>query len=345
MKAVVLTGPGQLKMTERPIPVCGDHEVLVQVRACNLCKTDLKCLTMGQRDLVYPRVLGHEISGVIAGVGAAVTGYQKGQRVHVHPGIACGECAYCKDGDDNLCDHVRIMGFNYDGGFQEYLVVPEEGVRGQIINVIENDALSFEEISFIEPLSCCVNVQEKLKLAPTDTLLIIGAGRMGILNLRVARALGVQKIFLIETDPERAARAEKLGFDAVFKTYHEAKKSIPALTENQGVDAVIPCCAAPEAMNLAFRVLKKRGRFGHFSGLIADSSVQPDINSIHYKEQTMVGAYGCSIAHSRRAKELLEDGSLVVKDLITERIPLEELEHGLERVRQLETLSTIVVFD
>lgn len=345
MKAVVLTGPGQLEMTERPIPACGDHEVLVKVMACNLCKTDLKCLTMGQRDLVYPRVLGHEISGVIAGVGAAVTGYQKGQRVHVHPGIACGECAYCKEGDDNLCDHVRIMGFNYDGGFQEYLVVPEEGVRGQIINIIENDALSFEEISFIEPLSCCVNVQEKLKLVPDDTLLIIGAGRMGILNLRVARALGVRKVFLLETDPERAARAETLGFDAVFASGQDAEGAIKEQTDGQGVDAVIPCCAAADAMNLALRVLKKQGRFGHFSGIIPDGATQPEINTIHYKEQIMTGAYGCSIAHSRRAKALLENGSLVVKDLITERIPLEELQHGLERVRQLETLSTIVVFD
>ncbi|WP_195267342.1 alcohol dehydrogenase catalytic domain-containing protein [Eubacterium sp. 1001713B170207_170306_E7] len=345
MKAVVLTGPGELKMTERAVPACGRHEVLVRVRACNLCKTDLKCLTMGQRDLVYPRVLGHEISGVIAEVGAAVTGYQKGQRVQVHPGIACGACAYCQEGYDNLCDHVRIMGFNYDGGFQEYLVVPEEGVRGQIINVIENDALSFEEISFIEPLSCCVNVQENLDLKPQDTLLIIGAGRMGILNLRVARALGVQKVFLVETDPRRAERAEKLGFDAVFEGYEAAEKALPALTEGQGVDAAIPCCAAPEAMNLALSVLRKRGRLGHFSGMITDGSAPPEINHIHYKEQTMVGAYGCGIAHSRRAKELLEDGSLVVKDLITERIPLEALEQGLEHVRQLETLSTIVVFD
>ena len=345
MKAVVLTGPGELEMTERAIPSCGDHEVLVQVKACNLCKTDLKCLTMGQRDLVYPRVLGHEISGVIAEVGAAVTGYQKGQRVHVHPGIACGGCAYCEEGDDNLCDHMRIMGFNYDGGFQEYLIVPEEGVRGQIINIIENDTLSFEEISFIEPLSCCVNVQEKLKLAPSDTLLIIGAGRMGILNLRVAKALGVQKVFLVETNPERAARAETLGFDAIFANAQEAEDAIKKQTDGKGVDAVIPCCAAPDAMNLALRVLKKRGRFGHFSGIIPDGATQPEINTLHYKEQIMAGAYGCGIAHSRRAKALLESGSLIVKDLITERIPLKDLAHGLERVRQLETLSTIVVFN
>ena len=96
MKAVVLTGPGQLEMTERPIPACGDHEVLVRVMACNLCKTDLKCLTMGQRDLVYPRVLGHEISGVIAGVGAAVTGYQEGQRVHVHRGLPAARAPIVK---------------------------------------------------------------------------------------------------------------------------------------------------------------------------------------------------------------------------------------------------------
>ena len=168
---------------------------------------------------------------------------------------------------------------------------------------------------------------------------------MGILNLRVAKALGVQKVFLVETNPERATRALKLGFDAVFESYEAVCQALPALTEGKGVDAAIPCCAAPEAMNLALRALKKRGRFGHFSGIIPDGATQPEINTLHYKEQIMAGAYGCGIAHSRRAKELLESGSLVVKDLITERIPLEELAHGLERVRQLETLSTIVVFD
>lgn len=344
MKAFVLKGQGELVMEERPLPPCGDNEVRIQVKACNLCKTDLKCLTMGQRDLVYPRVLGHEISGVIDMVGKNVEGYTPGMRVHVHPGIACGTCHYCSEGYDNLCDHVRIMGFNYDGGFQEYLTVPEEGVLGKIINIIEDDRLSFEEISFIEPLSCCINVQENMQLKPEDCLLIIGAGRMGVLNLRVARALGVKTVYLVETDPIRAKQAQNFSFDGIFKNDVEAEEQIMALTGGKGVDAVIPCCAAATAMNLGLKLLAKKGRFGHFSGIIQSPDTVPEVNTIHYKEQTMVGAYGCGIAHSRRAKELLEAGTLVVSDLITEKIDLSALEQGLDHVKKLETLSTIVVF-
>ncbi|HAZ05967.1 MAG TPA: alcohol dehydrogenase, partial [Acetobacterium sp.] len=102
MKAVVLERPGELVIRDQDMPVCGDHEILVQVRACNICRTDLKCATMGQRDLVYPRVLGHEIAGEIIARGKKVIGHQVGQRVHVHPGISCGVCDYCKSGQDNL---------------------------------------------------------------------------------------------------------------------------------------------------------------------------------------------------------------------------------------------------
>ncbi|MEG0379721.1 MAG: alcohol dehydrogenase catalytic domain-containing protein, partial [Eubacterium sp.] len=231
-----------------------------------------------------PRVLGHEISGIIDAVGKNVEGYAPGMRVHVHPGIACGTCYYCKSGYDNLCDHVRIMGFNYDGGFQEYLTIPAEGVQGKIVNIIEDDDLSFEEISFIEPLSCCVNVQENMALEPED--------------------------------PVRAKQAEAFGFDGIFKSDAEAESQINLLTNGKGVDAVIPCCAATEAMNLGFKLLAKKGCFGHFSGIIQSPNSLPEINVIHYKEQTMVGAYGCGIAHSRHAKALLESGKLIVKDLI-----------------------------
>lgn len=115
-------------------------------------------------------------------------------------------------------------------------------------------------------------------------------------------------------------------------------------TAGRGVDAVIPCCAAVSAMNIGMKLLSKRGRFGHFSGVIAGEDDGPEINQIHYKEQTMVGSYGCGVAHSRKAKALLEAGAIVVKDLITERIRLEDLSSGLEHVKNLETLSTIVVF-
>lgn len=343
MKAVVLEKPGELVLKEVDIPVCGDHEILVQVKACNICKTDVKCVTMGQRDLVYPRVLGHEIAGVIIKKGKNVVGYPVGKHVHVHPGIACGKCEYCKVGMDNLCDHVEIMGFNFDGGFQEILKIPQNGVNGRILNMINNENLNYEEISFIEPLACCVNIQDALEINRNMAMIIIGGGRLGVLNLLLAKANGVKKVMLIEADENRRNRGLGFGFDEVFSGDEtDLIDQIKMLTNGQGADVVIPCCPGPKALDLALQLLRKKGKLGYFSGVIREEGIYPDTNLIHYKEITVIGSYGCSLAHSRKAKTLLETEKINVRPLISHRVRLEELAVGMEHVKNCDGYSTIV---
>ena len=345
MKAAVLERPGELVIKDREMAVCGDDEILVKVKACNICKTDLKCFSMGQRDLIYPRVLGHEIAGTIVQKGNRAMGYHVGQRVHVHPGIICGKCDYCTDKKDNLCDHVQIMGFNYDGGFQEYLRIPAEGVKGRILNVISNEDLNFEEISFIEPLACCVNIQDSLEMNPSSVMVIIGGGRMGALNLLLAKASGIKRVLLIEENEKRCKSGRKLGFDQVFSGKTEdIIEQIKAATGGMGADVVIPCCPGPGALDLALKILRKNGQLGYFSGVINEADVRPDINLIHYKEISVKGSYGCSCAHSRKAKALLECGKIDVKPLISHRVRLDELALGMKFVKNSDGYSTIVKF-
>jgi len=346
MKAVVLEKPGELVLHDRDMPVCGVGEILVRVRACNICRTDLKCATVGQRDLVYPRILGHEIAGEIMAKGKNVIGYKVGQRVYIHPGISCGVCEYCKKGQDNLCDQIKIMGFNFDGGFQEVIKIDQQALRSRVVNQINNENLAYEEISFIEPLACCVNIQDRLKMDRESVLVIIGGGRLGLLNLFVAKAEGIKNVILIEENEERRNRGKALGFDAVFNgSDPDLLKQLQMTTNNKGVDVVIPCCPGPEALDLALQILRKKGTLGYFSGISRDDAFYPDINLIHYKEISVVGTYGCSAKHSRRAKTLLESKKVNVRPLISHRVKLEELARGMDYIKNGDGYSTIVVMN
>jgi L-iditol 2-dehydrogenase len=346
MKAVVLEKPGELVLQDRAMPVCDAGEILVRVRACNICRTDLKCATVGQRDLVYPRVLGHEIAGEIVARGKNVVGHPVGQRVYLHPGISCGVCEYCKKGQDNLCDQIKIMGFNFDGGFQEVIKIPSKAVNGKVLQVINNDKLAYEEISFIEPLACCVNIQDRLKMNRESMLVIIGGGRLGLLNLFVAKAEGIKKVILIEENQARRDRGKELGFDAVFSGDEpDLPEQLKMATNNRGVDVVIPCCPGSKALDLALQILRKKGTLGYFSGISRDDTFYPDINLIHYKEISVVGSYGCSVKHSRKAKTLLESKKVSVRHLVSHRVKLEELARGMDYIKNGDGYSTIVVMN
>lgn len=343
MKAVVLEKPGELVMKDRERPVCGDDEILIRIKACNICKTDVKCATTGQRDLVYPRVLGHEIAGEIIEKGDRVAGYRPGQRVYVHPGIVCGECEYCKKGMDNLCEQLEILGFSYDGGFQEIIKIPGKSVKAGVVMTVYNDELADAEISFIEPLACCVNIQDNLKMTKETVLLIIGGGRLGLLNLFLAKASGIKQTILIEENEERRKLGKNLGFNYVFSGNEpDLFEKIKTCTGEHGIDVAIPCCPSPNAMDLALQLLPKKGKLGYFSGITREAGSCPEFNLIHYKELSVTGSYGCSIKHSKKAKTLLETGKINVKPLISHRLPLDELARGMEFVKKCDGYSTII---
>lgn len=343
MKAAVLEGRERLVIQEVEQPRCGDGQVLLKVKSCGICRTDLKCYQKGQYDLKLPRVLGHEITGIIEEVGAGVKLYKKGDRVQLSPGITCGECEFCKKGNDNLCNHIEIVGFNYDGGFAEYVLVPARGVKNGIINLIP-ETTSFEEASMAEPLGCSINMQEMLDIKPTDTLVIFGGGRLGILNAKLARLKNISKIILVETDSQRLDLAKNFEFDAIIDGEKEdVVKTVLRLTGNKGADLAIPCCPGYDAMNSAIHLLTKKGKLGFFSGLVTEENNNYlDFNLIHYKEIVVYGAYGCAIRHTRKAVELIAENHIQVKDLITKTIALDDVEKGIKRVRDLHDLSIIV---
>ena len=343
MKAAVLEGKEKMVLRDLPFPECGEEEVILRLEACGICRTDMKCYYTGQRDLKLPRILGHEISGTVFAMGKKVIGVTLGSRVQLSPGLSCGSCRYCRQGRDNMCDCLEIMGFNYDGGFAQYLRIPARGVKKGVLHEIPG-GLTFAEASMTEPLACCVNMQESLGITFGDTVLVVGGGRLGILNAKLARLRGAEKVILFERNKQRRAAAQHEVHYCFDPADPGVRQEILSITKGRGVDASIPCCPALAAMNISLQVLAKRGRFGFFSGLIHEEAFTVDLNLIHYKEITAVGCYGCSLKHNREALKFLVSGSVKVKDMITREITLGEVEEGIFFVRDLSELSVVILF-
>ena len=344
MKAVILEDIGKLKVTSMDIPTCGPGEVLVKLEACGICRTDLKCYTMGQRDLHLPRILGHEVAGTVAAMGENVTNLSLGDRVQVAPGIPCGTCSYCLAGFDNLCDEMQIVGFHIDGGFAEYILIPAADVKFGVLQPIP-EHLSFAEAALTEPLACSVNIQDSMNLTPEDTLSIIGAGPLGILNAQLARSRGVNRIIIAETKENRLKLAEEFPIDYIINVKEkDLQQEVLAITKGKGVDGVIPCCPGLEPFSQGINLLAKKGKMGFFSGLIGKDNLGFDLNTIHYKELTVTGGYGCSLAHNQEALRLIAEGQVQIKKMITRNLSLEEVEDGLEMIRNSSELSIVVNF-
>ncbi len=309
MQAIQVNRVGSFDIVALPVPEPGHDEVLVETEVTGLCRTDLKLIEAGHRDLVLPRVPGEEVVGRIRRLGAGAAGFAEGDRVYVYPGIWCGDCPACRSGAENLCRKMRIMGFHRDGGFARYVAAPVQS----LIPVPEG--LDPDLAVFAEPLSCCLNALELGGVGAGKTICIWGAGPAGTLLYRAAAALGAQPVSI---DPDDRRR-ERIG----------GVSRVPAAD----FDTCIVAVGARSAYEEALDCLGPRGRLVVFSGLSPKNESLPvSFNRLHYREQTLVGAYGCCYRHGVRALALLSAGKVAVEDLISHRMPLENLAEALDIV-------------
>ncbi|MEI8138544.1 MAG: alcohol dehydrogenase catalytic domain-containing protein [bacterium] len=320
MKAAVIRQIGSFEIENLPPPSPAPGEVRVKVAFAGLCRTDLKLIEVGHRDLVLPRIPAEEVSGTVDALGDGTDLDWLGKRVYVYPGTSCGSCGPCRSGAGNLCEHMQIMGFHRDGGFAEYVTTP----AASLIELASD--LDFESAVFAEPLSCCLNALELAHLTAGEQLGVWGAGPAGTLLARAGAAMGATPI-VIEPDPRRRLLAG----------------GVQDLPPGMALDVAIPAVGTPEAYHDAWLRLGPRGRLVIFSGLSRTSSCQSvDFNTLHYREQTLVGAYGCSYRHGVAALKLIRSGKVKVADLISHRIPLSRLAEGLDLVRRRTGMKILI---
>ncbi len=340
MLAALLIAPGRLEVKEVPDPVCPQGGLIVKVKACGICTSDVKMSKKGHRALVYPRILGHEVSGVVEESNNEQ--FKEGDRVQLAPGLRCGDCIACKRRADNQCKSRGIFGFTHDGGFAEYVAVPLEGpVMGSLNPLAEG--LSFEQAALAEPVACCINAQELAGFLPEDSALIIGGGPMGYLHALLARLKGAERIMVSEINQRRRELALKTECRIIDAKTEDLFHVVTEETKGRGVDALILACSEVGLNESLLKLLAPRGRVSLFSGVPADvSQVRLDLNFVHYGEIRIVGSYGSTATHNAEAIRMISSGELSVEGLVTNIVDLDRIWEGLEYTASRKGMKTVV---
>ncbi|MGE3192983.1 MAG: zinc-dependent dehydrogenase [Microbacteriaceae bacterium] len=344
MKALKFHAPGDLRLEQLAEPEAGPGEVKIRVRACSMCGTDVKISRSGHPNMTPPQVMGHEIAGEIVDAGAGVEGWAAGDRVQVIAAIPDGTCAECLAGHQAICPHQLSMGYQFPGGFAEYLIVPREVLAVDGLNRIPEN-LSYAEASVAEPLACVLNGQELARVGAGDTVVVIGSGPIGCLHVRLARARGAARVILIDLNPDRLAAAAALVAPdhTVATDTQDPVAAVLDLTDGRGADVVVTAAASGAAQEQGLLMLARRGRLSLFGGLPKDApTITVDANLVHYRELTLVGVNGSTPEHNRRALELIASGAVPVADLITHRLPLDEVLEGIEIVARGEAIKVTI---
>ncbi len=343
MKAAVFYAPGDMRLTDLEPPGISAGEVLIQVKACAVCGTDIRVFEGKKTKGIFPpAVIGHEISGEIAEKGEGVEGYDLGDRVAVIPVISCRNCYYCLNGMENICATRTAFGYEYGGGFQEYMRVPEVAVKaGNVVKI--GRSISFEEASLVEPLACCLNGNQRCRIRPGDTVLIVGAGPIGLMHVQLARMSGAGRILVSELIPERRDLAVLMGADKVFDP--QIRNLVDAALEETnglGVDSAIMAIGLTQIVNDLIKATRKGGIVNLFAGFTAQGDSQIQANLLHYNEIYLTGTASASRSHFHSALSLALEKRIDVSPLISHRFPLSEIDRAFWVTKSGEGLKVVV---
>jgi L-iditol 2-dehydrogenase len=338
VRAAVAYGGETIRIENFTLPSPGRGELVLRVRACGLCGSDLA--KMFQHRLAAPTVLGHEIAGEVVQVGADVSQFQIGDRVVVAHHVPCYGCHYCRHGNYSMCRGFKQSNL-IPGGFAEEVLVPAEHVKSTTLPLPKH--VSFDEGSFTEPLACCLRSLRRWNLQPADIVLVVGLGPMGLLMAQLVRA---SHGFVLGTDLDenRLAFAKRLGVDAVCSAadVEQLTRLVKDLTQERGCDVVVLTAGHGGTVQEAFQWARDGGTITLFGNLALQRPAQLDPNVLYYREITLQGSYSPSPLELVHALHLIESHAVEVDMLITHRLPLEELPQAVELARTRRAVKAII---
>ncbi len=346
MLALRFYAPEDLRLEDVPEPTCGTDEVKIRVKNCSTCGTDVKIRKNGHQNLTPPRIIGHEIAGEVVEVGSGVAGdWKPGDRVQVIAAVPCGKCHECRKGWMAVCQNQTSVGYQYDGGFAEYMIVPREVLAVDGMNRIP-DGVGFAEASAAEPFACAINAQEQLGIEPGDEVVIFGAGPIGCLHVRIARGVHrAGRIILVDINSERLKMsADAVKPDVVINASEvNIVEEILKLTGGRGADVIITATPANITQEQAVSMAARNGRISFFGGLPkTNPTITLDSNLVHYRQLHIHGANGSAPEHNRRALDYIASGEVPVADLITRRIRLRDVMDAFGIVERGEAIKVTV---
>lgn len=337
MKVGLYYSNKDIRVVEQPIPQIAPDEILVKVKACGICGTDLLEWYRLHR---APLVLGHEIAGEVVEVGAEVENVKVGQRVAVAHHVPCNSCQYCLTDRHTVCPTLRTTNVE-PGGFAEYIRVPALNIRFGLYPLPES--LNFEAATFIEPLACTVRAQRKANLSLGQSVLVLGCGVSGLLHLALAKINGATSLFATDLVDFRLKVAKKIG-----ATVYKANESfIPLIQKQLGgykVDLVIICTTAEQAIQQALEAVAPGGTVLFFAPTKPDFLLPKAVNNIFWRQEVrLISTYAANQAEHLTALKLLATNQLKIEPFVTHLLPLDNIQQGFNLVGEAKQALKVII--
>lgn len=330
MHAMVCTAPFTLEWQPLTLPPLGPRDVLVHIAQTGICPSDVRVYT-GKSSIRLPKVLGHETVGQVVAVGDDVVGVRPGQWVVPDGIIKCGTCAACRKGRPNKCQRVRYA----SGAYGEAMIVPETNVYPI------RDSTALRAATFTEPLACVLRGERMLRLTPGETVVIVGCGPIGLLHVQVAKRFGA-RVLAADLKRERLDKAVSLGADVALDPQQPLREAVLAETDGYGADAAVVAFGSSRLVEAAAAALGYGGRLNIFAGVYPRDPLSIDPNLIHYNELVITGSADHTPIDYAESLNLIERGMVNVESLVSDVIPLRDLQRGFERVQSQQGLKVIV---
>jgi L-iditol 2-dehydrogenase len=323
MSAAVLYGKEQLRIERVQVPKLDRGDVLVRVRAALTCGTDVKVFRRGYHAKMIrpPALFGHELAGDVAAVGSDVSGFHVGQRVVAANSAPCGACYYCQRGQENLCEDLL---FN-NGAYAEYIRIPNRIVTKNMHEIPSH--VSYQDAALVEPLACVMRGLEESGVKPGDTVAVIGLGPIGMMFVRLAKAVYSARVIAIGRRRSQLDRASGMGADEVVLNEEGSDVVTPVhkLTGGRGADIVIEAVGLPEVWQLAIKLLRRGGVVNFFGGCPEGTDVPVDAGLLHYSELTLKASFHHTPALIRQALDIISRGRVTARDFVNRVEPLSNL--------------------
>ena len=341
MKAVMFYAPKDIRFEEVNVPEPNEGEVLVKVEAALTCGTDVKTFRRGHPVLIKktPSGFGHEFSGTIAKLGENVEGFNIGDRVVAANSAPCGECFFCRKGEENLCENLELL----NGAYAQYILIPKNIVQKNLIKIPDN--LPFKLAAFTEPLSNVVHGISRTPINKGDTVGVIGIGPIGLMFCALAKLKGA-KVIAMGRNPLKLKLAKEFAHaDEVIdlKKYDDPTEIILSMTEEKrGLDVAIECVGLPEIWESVFKLVRRGGCVHLFGGCASGTSVNIDTKRLHYDEVNIISVFHHTPKYFREALNLIATKQVDVEKLITKTMPLKYTKRALEMQQNGEAIKVLI---
>ncbi|WP_248924323.1 zinc-dependent dehydrogenase [Paenibacillus hamazuiensis] len=343
MKAAIFHGPEKISVQNIAVPQINEFEVLVRIRVSGVCGTDVRIFVGEKTKGIRPdSVIGHEMVGIVEQAGSRVSGFAKGDRVGIMPVIPCLKCHYCLNGRENACANRKAIGYEFDGGFAEYVKIPQIALEAGNLVKLPNH-VPFEQAVIAEPLACCINGNRKANIRMNDTVVVIGGGPIGLMHVQLAKISGARKVIVSELLEHRLGRALTAGADIVVNPQRQSLRDVVMQeTEGLGADAVIMAIGVPSIVQECIELLRKGGTINLFAGFPKEAGCEIDPNFIHYQEVQVNGTTALTRSDYLTALSLIASGKINTGVLTTPGYTLDQIREAILDVKSGKGMKSII---